>query len=224
MIWHSLSKDSSLPLPPSQIAFITHRIYTNLRISPRRVGVQVPPFALSAMATLMLISGALILLVEHSVCKSPASKTIAKCWNVGDFGQLCWLDWLPASATENECTTQCLISILGDQFNDVRTIRSPKVARKIDAFPCTFKNSTEFTDPAVYVTRALIIHVDSLVLWYMQVLFCIQICWWALHTIATCERMHWVQFAISRRTVTAMLGDRGPRLDRKSFITELNAL
>jgi len=47
------------------------------------------------------------------------------------------LTWLVNSATE-KCTNQCLIYILEDHFDDIRTIRWSKVARIIDTFPCYF--------------------------------------------------------------------------------------
>jgi len=50
------------------------------------------------------------------------------------------------------------------------------------------------------------------------VFFYIQICWWTLHTTATCDQMRWVQFATTRR----MIIDRGRQLGHRSFITGLN--
>ena len=56
------------------------------------------------------------------------------------------MTWLVTSATE-KCTNQCLIVILGDHFDDVRTIRWSKVARKSTLFCVTFKSVMEFTVP-----------------------------------------------------------------------------
>ena len=61
--------------------------------------------------------------------------------------QICAIWCIFGDHCNRKCTTQCLIKILGDQYDD---IGSSKVAHGKSALSCaTFKSDTEFVIPAI---------------------------------------------------------------------------